>query len=316
MKLYLAPIQGMTNAFYRNMYKELFGGIDVYYAPFISTSSVRRIGKSVFKDIMLENNRDDIEVVPQLLGNNGEDFKYYAELITQLGYREINWNIGCPYATVARKKKGSGILPYADMVDKVLDEACKGDYDITVKMRLGYEDLDEGFEVMDVLNKYPLKGVMIHGRTGIQKYEGTVDLDAFEALYKTCKHTMTYNGDIFTVDDFNRIQKRFPDIDQFMLGRGALRDPFLPAAIKGHTISDDEKVKMIQHFHDSVFNDFKQILSGDKHLCDKMKEFWTYLLVNTDPDGKLTKKLKKVRTEADYLQVVHQIFSQDKVWHG
>jgi len=314
MKLYLAPIQGMTNAFYRNMYKELFGGIDVYYAPFVSTSSVRKVGKSIFKDLMPENNKD-IEVVPQLLGNNGDDFRHYADIITQLGYKEINWNIGCPYATVAKKKKGSGILPYPEIVDSVLNEACKGDYDITVKMRLGYDDLDEGFEVMDILNKYPLKGVMIHGRTGIQKYEGTVDLDAFEALYKECNHKMTYNGDIFTVEDFNKMQERFPDIDQFMLGRGALRDPFLPAAIKGNIINSDEKATIIKTFHDSVLEQYKSILSGDKHLCDKMKEFWTYLLVHTDPDGKFTKKLRKVRTEADYLKIVHQIFNQPTVWH-
>lgn len=308
MKLHLAPIQGMTNAYYRNLYNDIFGGIDQYYAPFVSTTDVRKVGKNVFKDLMPDINTVDV-LIPQILGNNGEDFKHYAKLISQLGYQEINWNIGCPYPTVAKKKKGSGILPYADLVRKFMDSAIDDAYTMTVKMRLGYEDLDEGFEVMEVLNDYPIGNVTIHGRTGLQRYEGTVDLDAFEALYKTSKHEVIYNGDIYTLEDFNRIQARFPDIQQFMLGRGALRDPFLPAAIKGEVISQEERPRMLRALHDGVYDYFKATLYGDKHLCDKMKEFWVYNTVHLDNGDKYLKKLKKCRTDEVYNTIVQDIFT-------
>lgn len=315
MKLFLAPIQGMTNAFYRNLYAELFGGIDTYYAPFIATTSMRKSKSPLFRDVLPENNPDLDNVVPQLLGNNGENFRYFASIIADMGYDEINWNIGCPYPTVTKKKKGSGILPHPDMIKAVLDEACKEtSYQITVKTRLGLDHLEEGLKVIEVLNDYPLKGVILHGRVGAQKYEGTVDLDAFDTLYQACQHNMTYNGDIFTFDDYQRIQKRFPDIDKFMLGRGALRDPFLPSIIKNNGQTGSNEMATVIKFHDAVLSHYETVLSGDKHVCDKMKEFWTYLSVHLDPSGKLLKKFKKTKNKAKYMSLVSEVFSQTKSW--
>lgn len=316
MKLSLAPIQGMTLAHYRNLYAEIFGSIDEYYSPFIGTTDMRKASKVLFKDILPEVNNKDLKIIPQLLGNNPDDFRYFASRIVDMGYKEINWNIGCPFPMVTNKKKGSGILPYPEMIKKFLDEVCLDDsYDLTIKLRLGLEEIEEGIEVINLLNNYPLKGIAIHGRTGIQKYTGHVNLDAFDEMYKLSKHEVTYNGDIFTLDDYKRIQARFPDIDHFMLGRGGLRNPFLASEIKGITTSADQKYLKIKKFHDAVFDYYSTMLSGDKHVGDKMKEFWTYLSVHVDPSGKFMKKIKKSRTSAAYLDIVNQMFNNAFTWH-
>ena len=315
MKLFLAPIQGMTLAYYRNIYADIFGGIDAYYSPFIATTSMRKDSLALFKDILPEFNNKDLNIVPQLLGNNGSDFRYFTNKIVDMGYKEINWNIGCPFPMVTKKKKGSGILPYPDMIKEFLDEVCLDDsYDLTVKIRLGLNNLEEGIKVVELLNEYPLSGVIIHGRTGIQKYTGTVDLDAFEVLNSACKHEVTYNGDIFSLDDFKKIHARFPSINNFMLGRGALRDPFLPSAIKGNDVLTADKIIKIKEFHDSVYNHYKNVLSGDKHLGDKMKEFWTYMSIHIDPSGKYMKKIRKCRTNAAYLDVINQMLDSSNTW--
>ncbi|MCK8059144.1 MULTISPECIES: tRNA-dihydrouridine synthase [unclassified Fusibacter] len=315
MKLFLAPIQGMTIALYRNLYAEYFGGIDTYYSPFIDTNNMRKSNSSLFKDILPQVNTKGLDVVPQLLSNNADNFKFFANTISAMGYKEINWNIGCPYPMVTKKKKGSGILAHPDMIREFLDEVCKDlTYDLTVKMRLGMDDLEEGIKVIEVLNDYPLCGVMIHGRTGRQMYTGTVDLDAFEVLYKSCQHEMTYNGDIFTVDDYNKINSRFPDIDNFMLGRGALIDPFLASDIKGGTLTTSQKFSIMKDFHDAVYSHYKSIISGDKHLCDRMKEFWMYTSVHLDPTGKFLKKIKKCTTIHAYLEVINQLFHPSNGW--
>jgi tRNA-dihydrouridine synthase len=225
-----------------------------------------------------------------------------------MGYREINWNIGCPYPTVTSKKKGAGLLLYPDMVKNVLDIACSdSSYIITVKMRLGWDDPEEGMRVMDVLNEYPLGGVIIHARTAIQMYNGCVNLEEFEVLASSCKHEVTYNGDIFTYDDFLSISSKLPSINNFMLGRGALSDPFLPSAIKGHLVSSANKISIVREFHDEIFNYYLSKLSGDKHLCDKMKEFWSYMGQNIDPNGKIIKKIKKCHRTSEYLELINQL---------
>lgn len=315
MNLFLAPIQGMTTAFYRNAFARIFGGIDAYYSPFIATTDIRKASPSLFKDLLPERNDSSIKIVPQLLGNNGADFKAFASYLVDMGYNEINWNIGCPFPVVTNKKKGSGILPYADMIEKFLDMACAdSSYTLTVKMRLGYDDAEDGLRVIKLLNGYPLGGVIIHARTGIQMYTGKVDLDSFEILASACEHEVTYNGDIFTCRDFIQFNSRFPAIKNFMLGRGVLQDPFLPSAIKGRTVSHDNRIRMLRQFHDEIFDNYKNTLFGEKHLLDKMKELWSYLSVPMDKDGKLMKKIKKCNSSTSYLEIVNPILHSDSSW--
>lgn len=315
MNLSLAPIQGMTLAYYRNLYAEIFGNIDIYYSPFIATTKMREVNPVIFKDIFPDSNKIKHQIVPQLLGNNGIDFRYYASRMVDMGYKEINWNIGCPYHAVTKKLKGSGLLNHPDMIKTFLDEVCKDDsYNLSVKMRLGLNTLEEGVKVIDILNDYPLSGVTIHGRTGAQKYEGHVDLHAFDTLYSACKHEITYNGDIFTVDDYYKIQKKFPSIDRFMLARGVLYDPFLPGTIKGKVIPTEAKLDKMRTFHDGVYNYFQSLSPREKQLCDKMKEFWMYNSVHLDPTGEFIKNIKRSHSLSDYLKSVDQILSDSNVW--
>jgi len=315
MKVFLAPLQGMTVAGYRNAFARHFEGIDAYYSPFISTSDVKKVNKLLLKDILPENNEPTVKLIPQILGNDGMQFKDFANAISSMGYYEINWNIGCPYPTVTGKKKGAGMLPYPDMIKRFLDIACSGStYTLSVKMRLGMESPEEGMRVIEVLNDYPLCGVIIHARTGKQKYEGKVDLDSFHTLAQSCKHEITYNGDIFTYNDFLYISKRFPFVKNFMLGRGALTDPFLPSTIKGNTVASEDKINIVKAFHDEIFSYYRSRLSGDRHLCDKMIEFWSYMGVKLDESGKFMKKVKKCHTASHYLELVDDLFSNKSVW--
>ena len=308
MNLFLAPIQSMTIAYYRNSFAKHFGNIDEYYTPFIATSETKKLSELV-KDLLPERNDASLKVIPQLLGNDGEHFRSFGSAISNMGYDEINWNIGCPFPMVTNKVKGSGILKYPDMIKKFLDSACSGNsYKVSVKMRLGFDNPEDGLHVINVLNEYPLTKVIIHARTGKQMYTGRVDLDTFETLSSICKHEVTYNGDIFTYNDFLHISSRFPNIKNFMLGRGALSDPFLPAEIKGHHIPLTDKMNILKSFHDDIFNYYHSKVSGDKHLCDRMKEFWDYMHVHLDKDGKFMKKIKKCHRTSEYLELTNRIF--------
>jgi tRNA-dihydrouridine synthase len=301
MKLHLAPIQRMTIASQRSNYSAIFGGIDSYYAPFIDTSHMRNPNCSVFKDILPENNPDFPTLIPQLLGNKGADFNFFASTIAAMGYNEINWNIGCPFPRVTKKKKGSGILSHPDMIQRFLDEVCKDkNYDLSIKMRLGFHSPDEGLEVIELLNDYPVKGIILHARTGIQRYGGHVDLESFEMLTSASKHPITYNGDIFTVDDYFKIQEQFPLINDFMIGRGALMDPFLPSAIKGNHLSSTDKYKKIILYHDSLYSYYRNENPDDQSLLGKMKSFWSYTSFQIDPSGEFLKKVRQCNTLADY----------------
>ncbi|MGB3366621.1 MAG: tRNA-dihydrouridine synthase family protein [Acidaminobacteraceae bacterium] len=316
MKLSLAPIHGMTLAHYRNVYDEIFGHIDTYYAPFIATTHMRKSASKVFNDILPKNNNSNIDLIPQLIGNSASDFRHFTSVITKMGYKEINWNIGCPFPRVTKKTKGSGLLEHPQMIDEFLSEVCKDDnYKLSVKLRLGYSNLSEGIKVVDVLNNYPLKGLTIHGRIGIQKYEGVVDLDGFEALRSISKHEITYNGDIYDHSDFKNILERFPMIDNFMIGRGALRNPFLASEIKSVITPNDIKIKKMKAFHDSIYRYTNENTSADIYLISRMKEFWIYASKHLSPDGSFMNQVEQCKTKDQYDRYVDGMF-EDMKWHG
>ena len=315
MRLCLAPLQGLTTVLYRNTFAKRFGGIDEYYSPFVGTAACRTINKTLLRDLFPERNSPAVELVPQLLGNDGHDFRRFADRIAEYGYRHFNWNIGCPFPTVTTKCKGSGILPFPERIDRFLGDAFDGfEHHISVKMRLGMESAEESAKVIDVLNRYPVKEVTVHARTGSQLYSGTVDLDAFGCMLGSLKHDAIYNGDIFTAEDYHRIISRFPSIKGVMLGRGVLADPFLPLEIKGQAFCGSERIARMKSFHDELYRLYEEELSGPKHLCDKMKGFWEYLAVHLDGDGRALKKIRKSKSLEDYDEAVHAFFDADLSW--
>ncbi len=309
MKLVFAPMHGINLAHYRNIFAKHFGGIDTFFTPFIATTSKERSSYALFKDVYPENTSHDIHTVPQLLSNDGVNFRNFATTIGDMGYEEVNWNIGCPFPTVTKKVRGSGLMQHPDKVRRLLDEACKGtNYKTSVKMRLGYTSLEEGHVIMDILNEYPLSQVIIHGRTGEQKYEGVVDLDGFEALYKQAKHPVIYNGDIYTAADYQRIQARFPEIDTFMMGRGLRSNPFLGEDIKGIQRSHDEKLGILRAYHDDMVDHYFRKFSDDWRVLGNMKEFWTFGPVHLDTRGGFLDRIRRCQDMKTYYEEVDQLF--------
>ena len=86
--------------------------------------------------------------------------------------------------------------------------------------------------LIPVFNRYPLKRIIVHPRTGVQMYAGTVDLDAFESCLANITHPVVYNGDIHNLDRFRALEARFDKVSGWMVGRGILADPFLAETIK------------------------------------------------------------------------------------
>lgn len=315
MKLSLAPIQGVTVSSYRHFYDALFGGIDAYYAPFISPTSQQELHPKFFDDVLPENTPPGMTLIPQLLGNAADHFNIYANHLVEMGYHHINWNIGCPFPTITRKKKGSGLLPHPDLIASFLDEVCTHSrFELSVKMRLGMTHVDEGLKVMEVLNDYPLSEVIVHARTADQHYTGSVDPTAFQQLYDASKHPIAYNGDIYHLSDYQAITARFPHVQHVMLGRGALMDPFLPKKIKGIHVANQDKLPLIAQFHQAMFDHYHAHTTAEYQLLNKMKEFWRYMHVHIDRDGSWVEAIRTCQSVKAYENLMANGLHQDAVW--
>jgi len=311
IRIYFAPIQEVTDFVYRTAFANTFGNSDKYFAPYIVRQNDGTIKKAHLRDIMPLNNLG-YQLIPHVLAGNAEDFLYLAKTICDLSYGEINWNLGCPYPMVTNKGLGSGLLPFPDKIRRILAESMpKLSCRVSVKLRSGLMSSDEIFKVVPVLNEFPLNEVILHPRIAKQLYRGIADREIFIGAADLSKHTLVYNGDILTPDDFNQVNDflKLPAI--CMVGRGILKDPFLPAKIKQLALpGKKEKSELLAQFHRQVFSTYSKLLSGNSHLLMRMTKFWSYFCYSFPDPAKAFKRIKKASNSAKYDAAVSENFQR------
>ena len=269
----LAPMQGLTEVLFRRVYEECFpGALPLAVAPFIALTRNLRFStdNAQIRDVLPENNHGSIPVIPQILGKEPEEFVLLTNCLCDLGYQEVNWNMGCPMRTVTAKHRGCGLMPHPDEVRAILDAVLpRLRTRLSVKIRLGLKENDEVFRMVPVLNDYPLASVTVHPRLGRQQYTGVPDLETFGLLMPMLKAPVIYNGDIRTTEDVRRILERFPKVTDLMVGRGILYNPTLPLG----TIDVDLNKRFIRRLMEAIRN----TLPTEESVMRKTKEYWSLL---------------------------------------
>ncbi len=312
--IYLAPIQGVTDRIFRNVFPEYFNGVDCAMAPFISTSKRKKVESVILRELDPEKNTG-IPVIPQILGRDPDDFIQLANQLYDMGYGTVNWNLGCPFPVVVNKGKGSAMLCHPGRVDEFLDKALPGiKSKLSIKLRTGLVYPDEILALIPIFNRYPVEELIIHPRTGKQMYDGSVDLEMFSKCLELSEHEIVYNGDIDSTAKYEMLSRRFPSVTRWMIGRGLLGDPFLAEKIvSGDHGTRNDKITIIRAFHDELFREYSNVMSGPSHITDKMKGLWTYLGNFFENKDKVKKKIRKAQNVNHYLDAVESIFKVSNI---
>ena len=344
IKLSLGPFQGITDAPFRNVFKKHFGGIDKFYTPFFTG-----IHKDHAKNMQVEEidpRFNDVETLtPQILSTDAEEILRFATQCQALGYKEINLNMGCPFPRVANKKRGSGLLPYPEKIDAMLGRVFEQiEVGFSVKCRLGYVHPEEIYPVIEVFNEYPLSELIIHPRIGKQLYKGEADVQRFAELIPLIKAPLVYNGDIVSVGSFEHIREQVQPVNEFMLGRGILANPFLAEDIKkrfGGTLSEgassvdtrvtelasltgcpkpikafskpDNKPQRLHAYVIDLYEDRLRHAGGSPKVLGRMKELWSYLMYSFDEPQDIWRKIKKINALKEYEEAVEAVFREHRV---
>lgn len=301
-KFYFAPLEGITTYIYRNLHHQWFGGMDKYFTPFVSPTSNRDFKSRAKKDVIPEHNRD-IPVVPQILSNRSDEFLYTAERLAEYGYTEINLNLGCPSGTVVSKGRGSGFLTDLDGMDRFLYDIYENcPVPLSVKTRIGRYEPEEFTEILKIYNKYPIHELTIHPRVRDDFYKNIPNWDVFEYALEHSVNPVCYNGDLCTVEDYERFCERFPTVDRIMIGRGLIGNPGLV-----HEIQTGEPVRLeeVSGFMWALKEAYQECMA-DNPVLFKMKEIWVYLAELYPQGEQLWKKMKKVRRLSDYENIMRE----------
>ena len=289
MRLYLAPLEGITTHVYRNAVHDIFGnGADKYFTPFFAPQTKRHANSYAIQGILPENN-EGIYLVPQILTDEADDFFRFEKDMRDYGYNELNINIGCPSGTVVSKGRGSAFLSNPEKLDHFLEEVYSHTRArVSVKTRLGMHDPDEIYHLMDIFNKYPMEELIIHARVGDEMYSGHAHRDYYSWAKAHSKNSLVYNGDIFRKGDEPEGE------DTLMLGRGMVSDPSLIRQLKGGAPASAEEMKT---FIRRLKEDYLRRDPDERHCLEKLKEISAYL--KAPKKAMKAKRLEEFQVEID-----------------
>jgi tRNA-dihydrouridine synthase len=303
-------MEGLTGYIYRNAHNTFFNTIDKYFSPFIVANQSKGFRTRELNDLLPENNQG-LVLIPQLLTNNAKDFIHTSNKIKQLGYNEINLNLGCPSGTVVSKNKGSGFLAKTEELDLFFEEVfSETTTKISVKTRIGKDEPEEFYHLIEIFNKYPIEELIIHPRTQKDFYKNKPNLKVFNDALSLSKNPVCYNGNIFAVEDYKEFSTDFNSVETLMLGRGLLTNPGLISDIENNIKLEK---KLLKEFHDKIYEDYKGILFGDRNVLFKMKELWFYMMPMFSDNAKYAKRIRKSERLTDYDEAVLSLFREQEI---
>jgi len=348
MKLYFAPLEGITGYIYRRVHHAMFAGaVDKYFIPFVAANYTNTFKGREKADVAPENNAG-IPVVPQILANRPEEFSAAAKYLYSLGYREVNLNLGCPVPTITAKKRGSGMLADPALLESFLEQIfLRGPEDmrISIKTRIGVDDPAEAGRIFDILSQFPASELIIHPRTRRELYKGIPHLDVYEKVSRlqSDQTSLCYNGNVCTWDDYDYISSRFGSFTQsVMIGRGLIADPLLavrirakagelqtPSALGGYSsdaeINTSDARLVLKAFHKALYDEYKALYvggneqwnfrrgqgapSGELVLVNRMKEIWAYMGRSFSGSERYLKEIRKARAMVAYEAAVRMLFA-------
>ena len=311
MKIYFAPLEGITGYIFRKAYNEIYGNVDKYFAPFITPAENCPITPREKKDITPENN-EGMNLVPQILTCRSDHFIESTRELHAIGYKEVNLNLGCPSGTVCAKSKGAGFLQDTSALQKFLEDIYNYSENegmkISIKTRLGFNDPDEFYALMEIFNAFPVSELIVHPRIRTDFYKGEPRKEYFAYALEHAKCPLVYNGNIYTPKDYDEFSSFFgTSLDPVMLGRGLVSDPSLAGKLKGTaTETDFAKLKKL---HDTVYHEYQKVMSPDINVLYKMRELWTYWQVLFEGKERDIKRLLKATKYAEYEAIANRILA-------
>lgn len=300
-------MEGITLFRYRMIHHRMFPGAAEYYTPFIAPDSKGSFRPKYLRELTSDCN--SLRVIPQLLVNNAEAFCATAEKLCELGFGELNLNIGCPSGTVFSKHKGAGMLTDLASLDAVLDgiysHAEQKGYRVSIKTRMGVHSTEEFPAILECYRKYPISKLIVHARCRDDFYRGEADLSGLASSIGECLFPVVYNGNIAAPEDLEKVSLAAPQIESVMIGRAAVSNP---ALFRWFKTGEQLRLEELKAFHDELVETWMEDGLSPAFTVERAKTLWTYMQELFPEAKREIKAVLKARNMPDYRIAAETLF--------
>lgn len=255
-RLFLAPMEGVTDWAMRDLLTSI-GGIDICVTEFLRVTDHLHSDEVFYKNcpelLTGSRTRSGTPVFVQLLGGQIEPLVANAVRAQQLGALGVDLNFGCPAKTVNRHDGGAALLRYTDRIYNIVRsvrEAVPPATPVTAKIRLGFDNPEACLENAKAVAAAGANWLTVHCRTKTDAYKPPAYWEWIPKIRAVSDIRLVTNGEIWNVDDFSRCHS-IAATEDYMIGRAALRDPFLFC-----------KIKDSLNARPSTYNEIKALLPG------------------------------------------------------
>lgn len=306
MNLYFAPLEGVTDAVFRRTHRECFSGVSKYFIPFVSPTQNLAFTSRDLSILAPENGFG----VPQLLCKDASLFLWAAQALCDMGWDEVNLNLGCPSGTVTAKGKGSGLLADIPALERLLDGIfAHSPLPVSIKTRIGYTQPEEFDRLLDVFARYPIRELIIHPRTRAEFYKGAPHRDAYAKAHEALDLPLCYNGDLFSPADCRALMAQFPQTHALMLGRGLIANPALAQTLCGGKPLDKAALRA---FHDRLLAAYQEKYPAHVAL-GRMREIAKHFVCCFDAPEKPRKAIRKASRIEAYQDAIDRLFAEHEL---
>ena len=303
----LAPMAGVTDNVFRRLIREQ-GGCGLLMTEFTSADGLARAGGRTRRYLYFTE--DEHPIAAQLFGANPETLAQAAALVEELGFDQVDINLGCPAKKVI-KCGGSGLLRELPLLENILRRVRAAvRIPLTIKLRAGWDESSIVVrEVGRLAEVCGVEAIALHPRTRLQGYSGRADWSLIAALKETVKVPVIGNGDINRPEYAERMFRE-TGCDAVMIGRAAATNPWIFRQMadyfssgRYHEPAEEDRGRLVVEF-------FRRLLAAeDPEALGKMKQFASRFTHSVCGGAALRKAIHSSRTTGEILERVETFFA-------
>lgn len=310
--LLFAPMEGVTDEGYRRTILKLYPEWDQISTDFLRVPTegnphekmvLEHFGRGAYSDELVRR-----KTTYQILTTERANTELMSTLIDELGFGHLDLNLGCPSKKVNSHRGGSWLLSdhkaLVNVVKKVRQNFSRT---FTVKIRLGYDSTDNFEERLRIFEGEGVDGIIIHGRTRYQLYQGVADWSFIKRAAEISKVPIIGNGDVWNIGDVDRMLNDC-GVYAVMIGRGALKTPWLASYYRSksrHLYENEEYVlqdraPQIQLYFETLLREFRREGREDLNILKRFKSFSRYLFEDFENPEELRSRFLRSDTLEEF----------------